>query len=359
PGDTAQYSDTLLLKTDCFIAPLPIVGRGGTALIYATDIDFGNVVIGTTSCKPLTVKNIGSLPFVLTNNFFIQDSRFFLIAPGSAALLPLRLDPGDKGITLTFCYTPKSIGAEDSTTVDWRTDIPEPYTQYVKSYSLLNGKPVKPEVVWTTLTQSFNADSTIAGDTVVHRVYLKNKSGTTAEIDSIFVAGPTASEFSIIGNELGRNPIGKYPMQDADSLWFDVRFKPDLTKPYPMRYADRIDTLLALVTDLVHGGFDSAYIVLTATWARSGVALELGTSSFSVHPNPANGNTINVDFGTSLAQESTVSLYDILGNQLNYQRVRQGATETSIATGSLPNGMYYLRMSSGASIITRKIEIIR
>ncbi len=131
-NDTLLYSDSVIITTDCFNAPLLALGQGGTPLIFATDHDFGNVTVGTSSCADIIVSNRGNLPFTLTKNWLLHNNIVFSLSPASAARLPFVLQPG-AFIKLSFCYTPAAPGAQDSTTVDWNTDIETPFTNQIKS----------------------------------------------------------------------------------------------------------------------------------------------------------------------------------------------------------------------------------
>ncbi len=256
PNDTLLFTDTLLLVTDCFTAPLPIIGKGGTPLIYATDIDFESVVIGTTLCKPLTVENHGTLPFLLTKNYLLNNMVQFSIDPASAARLPVILQPGG-AITLTFCYKPSIPSDLDSTTVDWNTDIPAPFTQLIKSWSYLKGKPIKPGVNWDRLKQ---LDSVICDDSVVVRVYLLNTSTAKAHVDNVYFDGPNAQEYHVLNDQLNRLPLQNFDMNIGDKIWVDVVFKADLSKGYADRKA-RIIATFVIPSDPTHD--DSTVIDFT------------------------------------------------------------------------------------------------
>lgn len=140
PRDTFDFNDSLILRTTCFDAPLPLTGSAGTPLIYATDIDFGDVVVGSTSCKELTISNKGKLPFILTRNWLLHNSNVFEMDPTYAGYLPFSILPG-KSFKIIICYSPKSLGG-DSTTIDWNTDIEGKFANQIKSWSFLKGNSI-------------------------------------------------------------------------------------------------------------------------------------------------------------------------------------------------------------------------
>jgi hypothetical protein len=242
--DTTLYSDSVVITTDCFNAPLLALGKGGTPLIYATDFDFGKVSVGTTKCGPVIVENRGNMPFLLTKNWLLHNTTIFSMDPTSAAQLPVTLQPGG-AISLNFCYSPTVLGPQDSTTVDWNTDIESPYTNVIKSWSYLKGTPIKAGLIWDRPTQ---LDSVICEDSLIRRVNLINNGNAPATQIAVFFNGPDAAEYSIVGNQRNYVPLQNFSMNPGDTLWVDVKFKADLTKGYAPRHADLLATSLNDVT---------------------------------------------------------------------------------------------------------------
>ena len=358
PTDTLEYDDSIVIKTDCFDASLPIVGSAGTPLIYATDIDFGDVVVGGKKCLDLTVSNRGSLPFTLTKNWLLHDTSVFSMDLITAGYLPFILQPG-KAITMTFCYSPKSL-RPDSTTVDWVTDIEQPFTNKIKSWSYLKGNPIKPFVRWDREKAFFIPDSAAGVDSVILRVNLLNGSTATATIRNVFIAGSTASEFYILDNQRNGNsgPFGNFNMKVGDTIWVDVVFKPDLTKPYPERYANRIDSLVATYMSPETHSDDAAYLTLIGTWNKSDVKLNAVKPSFSIHPNPVTGNSVVISFTSPQQNRSDLQIFDLLGKEVYKIHLEQGITQIEIPIRNLPKGLYFARLVSGNAVSTQKFEIL-
>jgi len=240
-GDSAVYNDSVIITTDCFKAPLLVLAKVGTPLIFATDWDFGPVTVGTQACHDITIYNKGALPFTLTKQWILHNTTVFSMSPSSAAILPYTLQPGAH-IALTFCYSPSAVGPQDSTTVDWNTDIESPFTSSIKSWSYLKGKPIKPGLVWDRQTQ---LDSVICEDSIVVRVRLINRSTAKARSVNVLFDGPDAAEYKIVGDSLGYLPLTNFDMDTGQVVWVDVLFKADLTKPLAVRYAPRHANLVA------------------------------------------------------------------------------------------------------------------
>ena len=361
--DTLAHDDSVILTTDCFKAPLPIVGKGSTPLIYATDWDFGNVTVGTTVCHDISIQNHGNLPFVLTKNWLLHYTTTFSMSPASAARLPLTITPGGFA-TLTFCYSPTQLDGLDSANVDWNTDIAPPFTDQLKSWSHLQGRPVKPGVVWDRQRAFFVPDSTIGVDSTVTRVYLVNNSSRLTHVTIVSIIGPTASEFSMLRNQLGYYPLQNFDMDTGSKIWIDVVFKPDLTKPYPDRFADRIDTLEASyenekLTD------DQTFVTLIGTWNKNDVKSSDEPSFFIMRPNPVIGKSLTLSFTLPVDNKVSFSLFDVLGREvyrnpaLAKTMLSAGVHESEITLPNIESGIYYGRLTTGNFVATQKLEIVK
>ncbi len=254
PKDTAVHIDSLLFTTDCFKAPVTLVGPGGTPLIYASDHDYGTVVVGDTKCDTVSVKNVGNLPFTLTVNYLLHDLINFSIDPTDAAKLPVILKPGEKFI-VHFCFAPKVVGP-DSTTNDWKTDIKAPYTDQIKSWSYLKGIGVKPGVIWDRIVQ---ADTTTCSDTTVRRVYLSNHQTSETYVYQVFFDGADAAEYSLAPSQV-YSPLDGFPMLKDATIPVDYILRPNVTKGFADRHARLI---ASYYRDTKHTILDSTIIDLT------------------------------------------------------------------------------------------------
>jgi hypothetical protein len=137
PYKNGIVTDTLRINLDCLTLPVPFSGSGGTGLISATDADFGKTDTGARSSSTITISNIGSKPLTLTKNWTISGSKAFSFTPP-----PLPLIFGSTGTKIVNVqYAPKAVG-KDTAIIHWATDIAAPYTDSVKSYSVLTGEGV-------------------------------------------------------------------------------------------------------------------------------------------------------------------------------------------------------------------------
>lgn len=252
--DEKLHVDSLLLETSCFIAPITLVGQGGRPLILATDKDFGSVPIGVSKCDTVTVRNVGDMPFTVTDTF-MHDHTNFSWNTGNLKL-PFILQPG-QFVRISFCFTPQDTG-DLSTLEDWITNMVGPGKDSLKSWSLLKGHGIRPGVVWDRPTQ---LDSTVcdAPDTV--KVYLLNQSTAETHVYNVLFEGLDADEYSLIDNQGGYNPLEGFNMKPNDTMWVRYQFKPNLAKGF----RDRSALLVATFRQNSPSGeyVDSTVIVMT------------------------------------------------------------------------------------------------
>ena len=76
--------------------------------------------------------------------------------------------------------------------------------------------------------------------------------------------------------------------------------------------------------------------------------------NFSVHPNPASGNEILVQFSEPVEKNSKLIIFDVLGKELFQTQIPEGATEYELPIGNLLEGIYYARLSSELEVVTEK-----
>ena len=233
PSDTLVMNDTLALGVGCATFKYPLVGLGITPLIVASDVDFGNVTVGTTSAPhAVTVQNVGTAALTLDKNWKLDDNADFQFADQNQ--LPVTLNPG-KSTTLNFTFSPQATGPY-STLQHWGTDLPTPFAHQIKDTSVLTGIGVQAGLNWDRPKQNFTTE---CSNPIIDTVYLENPTsgteGTDILVDSIVISGPDAAEFSIAGWQFAS---GKpWLLQKNASDWVALQFTPDLSKQYIQRSA--------------------------------------------------------------------------------------------------------------------------
>lgn len=247
-----DHLDSLMLKTDCFLASIPLTGSGKAPSIFAHDHDFGTVSLGSDpKCADIKVENIGTAPFVLTKDWILHNTSEFQFADD--AKLPVTIQPGTF-VLLKFCYTPTKISDGDSTTHDWGTDMTPPFKGQKKDWSQLKGRAVAPQVVWTEEIHFFDVE---CAESDTERVYLTNILTSKETLQDIEIYGPDADEFRILGLEHGWTlPLSPEQQIAPDEMLFvDVIFKANLSKGYRGRLAYlRAVTLVGIDDTMVISG---------------------------------------------------------------------------------------------------------
>lgn len=229
PPDTMAYSDTLRILVGCIQSQYTLLGTGVIPQIIADNLDFGNVLVGDTLCMPLTIRNPGKLPLVIDKNWLLNNPEFSF---KDASRLPITILPG-KSATLNFCFHPDSTGPMWGRQ-DWGTNLLDPFKHSIKDTSSLLGFGRQPGLEWDRPTQSF----TVECDTQTIRMTLLNSSppatGSVLNVSKVDVEGADSAEFTIVNTQKGTLPWGLFP---GDTVWVDVRFKPDPAKGYAQRNA--------------------------------------------------------------------------------------------------------------------------
>ncbi|MGA2297852.1 MAG: YCF48-related protein [FCB group bacterium] len=84
-------------------------------------------------------------------------------------------------------------------------------------------------------------------------------------------------------------------------------------------------------------------------------------NNVNVYPNPAN-NKIYISYNLTTNRNVSISINDVLGNEVYLYSTGQryaGQNNENIDLSALPQGVYYLKLSTGANAMTRIIEVVR
>jgi hypothetical protein len=349
--------DTIMLVNDCFVLPIDLLGSGSTPLIIADDHDFGAVIVDSTKCAPVGIKNVGTAPLTLTKQWLMDNYGVNFSFPDSA-LLPMQLQPGQKK-TLTICFTPHEQKF-DSSVMHWGTNLVQPYAHSIKDTSILLGIGVKAGFVWDRVLQQFMLNKAVPNDSEIVRIWLYNNTfdhvnGPTVHVDKVFISGADAAEFYILQDRLNQLPMINFDLNPGDSVWVDVVFKPDLTKGYADRHADLVAHGLPSVEK-------DQIVNMTGSWANSDVKAQPQLSSFTIRPNPASGRSIILSFSLPSGDKVNLSIFDVLGREVYHEArgmMSAGDHDELVALPNLETGIYYLRLTIGGAVRTEKLEIVK
>jgi hypothetical protein len=345
PGDSLGVSvcfgakvlraiDTLHVSTECDDLLLPVSGSTFYRSIYATDWDFGRLPVGVQRVHSVNVKNVGKSDVTLTKNWTLHDTRNFAFV--DSAKLPLTLKPG-KSVDLNFAYVPRAPGI-DSTWFDWGTDLVAPYEHSEKAFSKFWGAAVMPGLAWSRPIAAFGT-----WDRLEDTITLLNPSdgitGQNVFVDSVVIRGPSASDFTIVDNELHLRPFINFDLAPQERTWVKIRFAPNDTVSDA---SPRRDTLYA---------FDQSHIwpyillngyvgIASVRSASTGEPLE-----FIPKPNALECRTSEPGW--------RITCYDALGRELGPTRSVRGRTTFDLT--SLPPGLYVFVATNGPNARTYRL----
>jgi hypothetical protein len=352
PGDSAIFSvcftatkaaqlsiDTLVVETDC---PQPMVALLGTTsipIINTEDYDFGSVLVGQRKCHNIRVWNTGDAPMTLTKEWLLENISDFTFT--DTARLPIQVGPG-MTVTLSICFTPHAEG-QITTTMHWSSDIPEPYTHVKKDFSELYGVGLKPNLLWDRAIQYFK----FHGDTAQSsRIYLANYGTASVLVDSVSIIGPEADEFVITAAAEGVPTNLPFDLHPADSVWYDITFKPDISKGFRLRN----DTLIAWDKERTN-----PQVILNADFA-SGVHNSGMDNNPTVRiiTDPA-GHSASIYITESHSTNAKLLVFDALGRTIRELRVT--GEQMTLDVSAFVSGAYYVRVSNGKEVQTARFEV--
>ncbi|MBS1902498.1 MAG: IgGFc-binding protein [Bacteroidetes bacterium] len=346
------YVDSLVVSTPCLRAPITLVGPLALPLIHATDKDFGRVVIGSSKCDSVTVRNIGNVPFTLTDTVILQsvfhnnnDFTWDASSRLNKNRLPVVLQPG-QFVRVSFCFTP-SVKGYDSTAVDWKTDVQGGLKDSVKAWSGLRGTGIAPGLLWDPDSSIRMEDSSITPISDRVRVLLIQTGTSKVHLRQTLLEGQDAAEFQLGANKLNYYPLADLDIQVGDTIWVDVDWQADLTIPYPNKFRDRI-ALLVATFDQSGGGVDSTVIVLVRKFVSTGQGVPTHVaeqSAAQVQAFVVDGRLV-VRIPTDF-HDARLELFDLLGRRIwraEAEDLPVSASGYSVCSvPTLPSGMYSLR----------------
>ncbi|HET6399816.1 MAG TPA: choice-of-anchor D domain-containing protein [Candidatus Kapabacteria bacterium] len=242
--DTNRHFDKLDLVTGCLNDTVPLMGQQATPIILAGNWDFGNVPVGDTVCKEITVENIGAWNLILDSSY-----HYALNLPTDYTFegpIPDTIMPG--GITtektLRFCFHPSTTGSS-GTVVNWETNLNGLYQHDKKDSTVLLGYGSTPGMGWDRYTDTLTVECE-SYDTV-RRYLINTSSGTNGgniSVKELMVIGPDSSDVTILdygeryGGANAFSSFAPFQLTEDSSEFVDLQFKPTLANGFADRYAN-------------------------------------------------------------------------------------------------------------------------
>jgi hypothetical protein len=333
PTDTLPSSlDMLTLRTTCVDFKYPLNGLGVTPLIYAEDLDFGDVDSGDTKCLPLTISNPGKWPLTINKQDLPSTTEYSV---GASVTFPIIVPPGGS-VTIEYCFHPTSYGVHTATAF-FTTENPSPFLHSIKDTSNLRGRVLKPGAKWHLFTLDYGKVNCTVKPTIIDTLYNDEQKGQV--IDKVEIIGTDATSFRI------------------------ASVSPVLAAPYSTTLATRSSGFAGYAFTIE---FDPNVKVTPGPAVAQLVAYQSGETDLSKQPTafltgeriaPVLGilpNPATVDLGTTVANGTLAGQFDIQNTGDDILRV------TSITSASPDAALFVLTPPPPFTVApgtTQKIDI--
>jgi len=338
PTSTGTFNDSLTIISDDATSPSGVIYLTGSGInsslsISPSSVDFGDVPVGTTTNKVITLSNGGSasvsiFKYALTsayNAFAVVDSSKHTVAGHDSAHVTLSFHPIAAGpFTATLTLT-----TNDNSSPTRTINIVGRGTQGALSFS----------------TAALNFGTVKIGDDSTISVMLKNTGSAPVTLNAATLSGSGSTAFSYTGFTAG-------PLAAGDSQKINIMFV-----PAPPGGSTFSGTLTVTTAD---AATSAAISLLGASAATGAVKANDANSGFAVvlAPNPA-GDVTNLNIRSAQASTVDVRVFDAMGReQLALPAVAiSGDDRSQLITKSLPNGTYFVRVtgSNGEVVETRLV----
>jgi hypothetical protein len=346
PTDTLKHAFTFLpFSVGCYYDTVLVRGNGVTPIIIASDWDFGNVPVGTTSAThSIQIQNVGNGDLILDKNWTGLSNPDFSFV--DADKLPDTIKPHDNH-KLNFSFHPTQKGPSDAR-IDWGTNLNGMFAHEIKDTSHLAGYGIEASVEWDRRVARFGT-----WDGQTQRINLINLGAEAATIVNVQIIGPDTSEFHIIGNEMGFSfPSAPFALDKNDSIWFDIGFNPDSS-----RNGVRVDWLVADSRDDAGIRHRDTVVLIGQLGSLAGVSTAAPASSgLTFKPAHSNPNLLEISLPAEFQRMSDLYLFDALGRMI--KEIRTTGESMTLDISTLPSGTYYVRVTNGAASQGAKFVVI-
>ncbi|MBS1902495.1 MAG: hypothetical protein JSS75_02170 [Bacteroidetes bacterium] len=357
PDDTSNYSAQIVFAKECggtfrFV----VQGKGATGLIQATDLAIGATDSNDVNCGKVTISNTGTRPYTLTGA--VVSDPMFTVDPAFLATLPKTFAPGDR-VDVQVCFKPTDREFHTAT-ITWQTNL-SPNARLAaetKNISFLSGQGYDPSVLWSPRSVVLLGDTSKPTLQPKIRVYLTNRGALKRiQVHSITLTGENASEFQITDNEYGLSPLSNFYINVKDSMWVEVQFTPNLTKPYPAKWADR-SVFLSALYDIENSGVKNNTLLdpLTGRFLEPDAVWLRPDAPGSLYAVMQEGRIL-ILAANDAHRAFECSLYDLLGRKVaDWGSVTPPGDGSYLAlpTNSMPSGMYILRLGAATTRVIKR-----
>ncbi len=134
-----QFRDSLIVFSDCYAHSYYVSAKGITGLLDAENRSFGEVSANTKVAQNVALKNRGDVPVTVFGVIKTGNSVSAFHIDTEIFAFPVIIQP--KGYYLAPVVYQQSLqGKNDTAIFTWITDLPHPYENSIKTYSILTGQ---------------------------------------------------------------------------------------------------------------------------------------------------------------------------------------------------------------------------
>ncbi|MDP4236140.1 MAG: choice-of-anchor D domain-containing protein, partial [Bacteroidota bacterium] len=334
-------------------APLAIVDNLGNAVILRLDRSASALKLTTslpTSARAdsivFPVKTIGQqicTTFVFTNtapkggtalnlaslDFTNKDTSFKIGAVTPS--LPHLLAAGDS-LLVQVCYTPSDSSRHRDSLV-----------MHTDCFSI----PISLDAHGSTgliLASDLDFGPINTGDTLCKQVQIKNVGSAPFNVTGFVL--PDSIDFSV-------TTTLPFQIKPGGTALVTICFHPQIEGPYNAG----IDWTTDLEASFAHSVKNHSALTGTAS-PKAGVKMQASASEFTIHPNPANGNSVIVTIGgagSRLDREATtLTMFDVLGREVYHENIPAGISQAELPIRNLSEGIYYIQLATSSGSLTKK-----
>ncbi len=189
--------------------PVIITGSGVAPTLCLSDsiVDFGQVTIGQSVERTVTLESCGSVSFDLTSLTIQMNPEFSVIMPPA---LPVQLTPGQT-IDVTLAYAPTNPGRDNDNLVIGST-LPD-------GFVALTGAAISCDL--SVLPQRVNFNAVGTGRSATRSILVENSGGVECQVTGAQIGAGSSSDFT-----LSTAPMYPATVAPGASVTFEVTYSP-------------------------------------------------------------------------------------------------------------------------------------
>ena len=327
---TASGTDVTL--SDLTIDGTTIAGFAAGATSYTVDL-----VQGTT-----TAPSIAAVP---TDSNATVDVTDATSVPGSGIVVVTSAD-GTTTATITVSFTANIPAVDAPAPTQLEADVVSVYSDTFSTNILTNNNPGWGQATQVTEVQlGASNNNTLKYSNLNYQGMLYDATDVSS-MDYVhldyYTNDATALEFFVIKDGTGENTYdiaGTIGITTGEWVSVDI----------PLAHYTVTD--LTGVNQFKTAGNGTVYLDNLFFWNTPTASVEdFATNSVKMYPNPAKG-VVNFSSASNVALD--VAVYDMLGKQV----LRANAVQSQLNISSLNPGMYFVKMTQGSNVSTKKLLV--